>query len=95
MADLTVGYITSKVQTIFLGGNIFEACVSRMCFISQKVDVILGQMSKTGDRVPGLIDKFASEIDVYQIIARVASDFDSCGDSLTACRLYILSGVSS
>lgn len=76
-----------------LGGNIFEACVSRLCFISEKVDIILGRMSETGDRVTGLIDKFATEIDVYKIIARVAKDFDLSGDSITACRLYILSGV--
>jgi hypothetical protein len=57
------------------------------------VDKILGRMSETGDRVNGLIDKFASEIDVYKVIARVARDFDVSGDSLTACRLYILSGV--
>ncbi|KAI6182910.1 Nuclear pore protein [Aphelenchoides bicaudatus] len=73
-------------------GNIFEACISRICFISEKVDQILGRMSDTGDRVTGLIDRYSSEINIYKIIARVARDFDVSGDALTACRLYILSG---
>lgn len=82
------------LSNFILGGNIFEACVSRLCFITEKVDLILGRMSETGNRIPGLIDKFSAELDVHKIIARVANDLDISGDSLTGCRLYILSGVS-
>jgi hypothetical protein len=54
-------------------------------------------MTDSGDRVPGLIDKFKAEIDVRKIIARVAHDYDVSdrpGESIIACKLYTLAGVS-
>ncbi|KAH7717062.1 Nucleoporin interacting component family protein [Aphelenchoides avenae] len=72
------------------GGNVFEACVSRIVYLSHETDQILGRHAPNGDRVPGLIDKFEPVINVPDIIARVASDTNVCGDAREACRLYAL-----
>lgn len=52
-----------------LGGrNLFESCVSRIVYLSNETDQILGRMNAQGERLPGLIDKFASAFNVSDII---------------------------
>ncbi|KAI6203307.1 Nuclear pore protein [Aphelenchoides besseyi] len=75
------------------GGNVFEACVSRLCYISGNVNAILGRLSDKGDREPGLIDMFVPIITIHDIVARVARDSDVGGEPLVACRLYVLAGL--
>ena len=72
----------------------FEACVSRLCHISNQAPQILGYVSEQGDRVAGIIDKFGAEVNVGDIISRVAKDSDVNGETLVAARLYILANVS-
>lgn len=78
-----------------LGSNVFQACVSRLCHISDDAQRILGYVNERGDRVAGIIDKFAGEVNVSDIIARVANDSDVNGETLVAARLYILANVCS
>ncbi|KAI6241440.1 Nuclear pore protein [Aphelenchoides fujianensis] len=77
------------------GGNVFEACVSRLCYISGNADGILGRLTDKGDREHGLIDMFGAAVNVPDFIARVARDTDVGGEPLAACRLYVLAGLTN
>uniref|UniRef100_A0A915EGH0 Nuclear pore protein n=1 Tax=Ditylenchus dipsaci TaxID=166011 RepID=A0A915EGH0_9BILA len=72
------------------GSNLFESCVSRIVYLSQETDQILGKLNSHGERLPGLIDKFASAFNIQDVISRVAADTNSSGDALQACKLYAL-----
>lgn len=74
--------------------SVFEAFVSRIVFLSGERSAILGQLNQKGERVPGLIDKFAGDLNISDAIARVAFDTNIQGDSLEACHLYALANRS-
>uniref|UniRef100_A0A7E4V0N0 Nuclear pore protein n=1 Tax=Panagrellus redivivus TaxID=6233 RepID=A0A7E4V0N0_PANRE len=73
-------------------GSLFEACVSRLVYVTGEADSILGRMTNEGVRSKGLIDRFASEINVNDVIARIALDTSLNGDNLTAGAIYCLAG---
>lgn len=73
--------------------SLFEACVSRLVYVSNQADAILGKLSADGVRVRGLLDRF-TDINVTDVISRVALDTSLNGDNLTACSIYCLAGVS-
>uniref|UniRef100_A0A914BVH6 Nuclear pore protein n=1 Tax=Acrobeloides nanus TaxID=290746 RepID=A0A914BVH6_9BILA len=72
------------------GGNFFEACVSRLVYLTGEVDSILGSLTSNGEHLPGYIDKFSAVVNIPDIISRVAFDTNINGDTLQACRLYCL-----
>ncbi|KAI1701790.1 nup93/Nic96 domain-containing protein [Ditylenchus destructor] len=72
------------------GRNLFESCVSRIVYLSNETDQILGRMNAQGERLPGLIDKFASAFNVSDIISYVAADTAASGDVLQCVNLYAL-----
>lgn len=76
------------------GSNLFEACVSRLVYVSGQADIILGKLTLDGHRMPGLLDNFKKYINVTDVICRVALDTSLNGDNLTACSIYCLAGVS-
>uniref|UniRef100_A0A914Z772 Nuclear pore protein n=1 Tax=Panagrolaimus superbus TaxID=310955 RepID=A0A914Z772_9BILA len=74
------------------GSNLFEACVSRLVYVSGQADVILGKVNIDGIRMHGLLDRFEKYINVTDVISRVALDTSLNGDNLAACRIYCLAG---
>ncbi|KAI3415703.1 hypothetical protein GPALN_005294 [Globodera pallida] len=70
--------------------SVFVASVSRIVYMSGEREAILGRLDPRGDRIPGLIDKFAVALDISELIANIAFDTNVQGDSLGACHLYAL-----
>ncbi|KAK0425495.1 hypothetical protein QR680_009235 [Steinernema hermaphroditum] len=81
-------YFLNKLKSP-VGGNLFEACVSRIVYISGQTAEILGCFDADGNRRQALIDRY-SGIDVGEVIARVAADTNTNGDTLQAVELFIL-----
>lgn len=75
---------------MYLGGNFFSACVSRLVYLTGEVDSILGRLTPNGERLPGYINKFQSAVCVTDIISKVAFDTNLNGDTLQSIRLYCL-----
>ncbi|KAI1715918.1 nup93/Nic96 domain-containing protein [Ditylenchus destructor] len=72
------------------GRNLFESCVSRIVFLSNETERVLGRLNSQGERLPGLIDKFSSAFNVSDIISYVAADTAASGDILQCVNLYAL-----
>ncbi|TKR93805.1 hypothetical protein L596_008195 [Steinernema carpocapsae] len=72
-----------------IGSNLFESCVSRIVYITGQIGEILGRFDVQGNRQKALIDRY-SGIDVGDVIARVAADCNTQGETLDAVELYIL-----
>uniref|UniRef100_A0AC34QP27 Nuclear pore protein n=1 Tax=Panagrolaimus sp. JU765 TaxID=591449 RepID=A0AC34QP27_9BILA len=73
-------------------GSLFEACVSRLVHVTGERDAILGKLQPDGSRIPGLLDEMAHNINVADVIARVALDTSLNGDNITACIIYCIAG---
>ncbi|CAD5206742.1 unnamed protein product [Bursaphelenchus okinawaensis] len=77
-------------QEVNGGRTILEGCISRLCFISHQTDLILGHLTESGDVKRGFIFRFEPVVNTNDIIDRVAKDSDISGETLTACRLFLM-----
>lgn len=83
------------------GRNAFKSCVSRIVYLSQETDTILGRLNSHCEREHGLIDKFSNVFKPSEIISFVAGDTYASGEALKlptlkleACKLYTLADVN-
>ena len=92
--SLTYCYFLHQIQLEFSkdksSGSLFDACVSRLVYVTGERDAILGKLTPDNNRIPGLLDKIAHGISVKDVIAKVALDTSLNGDNIGACIIYCI-----
>ncbi|VDK52159.1 unnamed protein product [Anisakis simplex] len=70
------------------GESIFNACVSRSVYLGADMDKVIGCVDEYGIRHPGFIDKYSNDINITDVIAKVATDVELSAEPYKAVRLY-------
>lgn len=65
--DITKKKFVINLMNLIGGRNLFESCVSRLVHLTGETDKILGKLNENGERLPGIIDKFSSSVNIYKV----------------------------